>query len=75
MKVTAKLAFGLLLFAALPASAGLTVWMSGDGNTINYDVSGDNSIYNCVSVTLDNPTFFGGFCSEPGPGHISGSFT
>jgi hypothetical protein len=75
MKVTAKLAFGLLLFAALPASAGLTVWMSGDGNTINYDVSGDNPVYECVSVTLDNPTFGGGFCSQPGPGHISGSYT
>lgn len=75
MKVTAKLAMGFLLFAALPASAGLTVWVSGDGNTINYDVSGDNPIYDCVSVTLDNPTFGGGVCSEPGPGHYASSYT
>lgn len=75
MKVTAKLAFGLLLLAALPASAGLTVWMSSDGNTINYDVSGDSTAYECVSVSLDDPSLPGGFCSIPGPGHTSGSFT
>ncbi|HEY2322580.1 MAG TPA: hypothetical protein VGJ82_06905, partial [Thermoanaerobaculia bacterium] len=62
MKVIAKLALGLLLFAALPASAGLTVSMSSDGNTINVSVSGDSTAYECVSVSLDNPSLPGGFC-------------